>query len=128
MESGTDDRYEVDASYSGPLRGTPVLITDAPISYAEQLAARKKRYLIMMSLRFPCLILAGVFYQTPWLAVTLIALSVPLPWMAVLVANDGPVRDTKQRRPLPGTLSFDRAIAPTTHVIDADDSRGSATR
>jgi len=41
-----------------------------------------------MSARIPCLALAGVFYQTWWLALTFVALSVPLPWMAVLIAND----------------------------------------
>ena len=42
----------------------------------------------MMGMRIPCMVLAAVFYQTPWLAVTLLVLSIPLPWMAVLVAND----------------------------------------
>jgi hypothetical protein len=41
-----------------------------------------------MSARIPCLALAGVFYQTWWLALAFVALSVPLPWMAVLIAND----------------------------------------
>ena len=70
----------------------PVLITDAARSYEEDLAARKKRYALMMGMRVPCMVLAAVFYQTPWLAVTLLVLSIPLPWMAVLIAND--------RRPL----------------------------
>ncbi len=41
-----------------------------------------------MSARIPCLLLAGVFYQTWWLALGFVLLSVPLPWMAVLIAND----------------------------------------
>jgi hypothetical protein len=41
-----------------------------------------------MSARIPCLAMAGVFYQTWWLALAFVALSVPLPWMAVLIAND----------------------------------------
>jgi hypothetical protein len=41
-----------------------------------------------MSARIPCLVLAGVFYQTWWLALGFVLLSVPLPWMAVLIAND----------------------------------------
>jgi hypothetical protein len=41
-----------------------------------------------MSARIPCLLLAGVFYQTWWVALTFVVLSVPLPWMAVLIAND----------------------------------------
>lgn len=66
----------------------PVLITDAAMSYEDELAARKSRYKIMMGMRIPLMILAAVFYSTPWIAVTLLALSIPLPWMAVLIAND----------------------------------------
>lgn len=66
----------------------PVLITDAAMSYEEELATRKQRYKIMMGLRIPLMILAAVFYTIPWLAVTLLILSIPLPWMAVLIAND----------------------------------------
>ncbi|BBG02877.1 MULTISPECIES: DUF3099 domain-containing protein [Pseudonocardia] len=69
-------------------REDPVLITDAQMSYDEELEVRKRRYKWTMGLRIPCMILAGVFYQIPWLAVTLLAISVPLPWIAVLVAND----------------------------------------
>ena len=65
-----------------------VLITAAEPSYAEQYAARRRKYAILMSARIPCLVLAGVFYQTWWLALTFVLLSVPLPWMAVLIAND----------------------------------------
>jgi hypothetical protein len=36
----------------------------------------------------PFLVLAAVLYQIPWLAATLIVLSIPLPWCAVLIAND----------------------------------------
>jgi Protein of unknown function (DUF3099) len=71
---------------------TPVLITEAAPSNDDQLAARKRRYLITMSLRFPCLILAGIFINTWWVAVALVALSVPLPWVAVVLANDRPAR------------------------------------
>jgi hypothetical protein len=66
----------------------PVLITDAPMSYEQELAARKHRYKIMMAMRIPLMVLAAVCYQIPWLAVALLVLSIPLPWMAVLIAND----------------------------------------
>jgi len=66
----------------------PVLITDAQRSYEEELAVRKRRYKITMGMRIPCMILAAVFYQIPWLAVTLLVISIPLPWIAVLIAND----------------------------------------
>lgn len=70
----------------------PVLITEAEQSYEEQYAERKRKYIIMMSLRFPCLVLAGVFHNTWWLALALIVLSIPLPWIAVLIANERPKR------------------------------------
>ena len=66
----------------------PVLITDAELSYEEALAVRKHRYKIMMGMRIPLMILAAVCYQIPWLAVALLVLSIPLPWVAVLIAND----------------------------------------
>ncbi|HEY2207539.1 MAG TPA: DUF3099 domain-containing protein [Pseudonocardia sp.] len=66
----------------------PVLITDAQRSYDEELATRKRRYSIMMFMRVPCLVVAACFYQTPWLAASLIVLSIPLPWCAVIIAND----------------------------------------
>ena len=66
----------------------PVLITDAALSYEQELAIRKRRYALMMGMRIPLMILAVVFASIPWLAVTLLAVSIPLPWMAVLIAND----------------------------------------
>lgn len=68
------------------------LITGAAPSYEEEHASRVRKYTLMMGLRLPCLILAGVFYHTWWLALLFIAVSIPLPWIAVLVANDGPPR------------------------------------
>ncbi|WP_084175386.1 DUF3099 domain-containing protein [Actinokineospora spheciospongiae] len=76
--------------------GTPVLITEAEPSYEDQFAARKRKYMIMMSLRIPCLLLAGLTYHTWWLALGFVALSVPLPWIAVLIANDRPPRKAEK--------------------------------
>ena len=95
--SGTAATTQRGATVTHPQRQSaagsdPVLITDAARSYEEELAARKHRYALMMGMRVPCMVLAAVFYQTPWLAVTLLVISIPLPWMAVLIAND--------RRPL----------------------------
>ncbi|WP_408607086.1 DUF3099 domain-containing protein [Actinokineospora bangkokensis] len=75
---------------------TPVLITQAEPSYEEQFAARKRKYMIMMSMRIPCLLLAGLTYHTWWLALGFVALSVPLPWIAVLIANDRPPRKAEK--------------------------------
>ena len=66
----------------------PVLITDAARSYEADLAVRKRRYKIMMGMRIPLMLAAAACYQIPWLAVALLILSIPLPWVAVLIAND----------------------------------------
>lgn len=94
----------------------PVLITEAAPSYDDQYAARKHKYALMMSMRFPCLILAGVFYHTWWLALTFIVLSVPLPWIAVLIANDRPPRKAESvNRYQPEARSLERNQHP---IID----------
>ena len=94
-----------------PRRTQATVITEAEPSYDEQLWARRKRYVIMMSMRVPCLILATLLYQTPWLAILVIAISIPLPWMAVLIANDRPAR--KRKTFVPGTISYERALPPS---------------
>lgn len=76
--------------------GSATLITAAAPSYDDQQAARKRKYALMMGMRFPCLILAGVFYDTWWLALTFIVISIPLPWVAVLIANDRPPRKAEK--------------------------------
>jgi hypothetical protein len=70
--------------------GEPVLITEAQPSMDDQLSARRNKYLIMMGTRIVCLVLAAVFYHTPWLLAIFVAGAVALPWMAVLIANDRP--------------------------------------
>lgn len=71
---------------------TPVLITEAEPSYDDQQAARRRKYALMMSLRIPCLIIAVLCYPIWWLSLIILAISIPLPWMAVLIANDRPPR------------------------------------
>ncbi|QUF06871.1 DUF3099 domain-containing protein [Actinosynnema pretiosum subsp. pretiosum] len=99
----------------------PVLITEAEPSYEDQLAARKRKYAIMMGSRIPCLLLAMVFYDTWWLALAFIVLSIPLPWMAVLIANDRPPRKSEKasRHTAQGHDAERRALeARPRHVID----------
>lgn len=75
---------------------TPVLITEAAPSYDEQHNARRKKYALIMSLRIPCLIAAGLSFHLPWLALAFVILSVPLPWIAVLIANDRPPKKAEK--------------------------------
>jgi hypothetical protein len=77
-----------------------VLITSAAPSHQDQLAARRRRYALIMSMRIPCIVLAVLFAKFWWLALGLILLSVPLPWMAVLIANDRPPRKSENPRRL----------------------------
>jgi hypothetical protein len=99
------------------------VITEARPSYDDEFRARRKRYVIMMAMRLPCLVLAVLLYRTPWLAVLIILVSIPLPWMAVLIANDGPAR-TKKRAPR-GVVNDQRALTGTApDVVDGDAETG----
>ena len=101
----------------------PVLITDAHPSADDELARRQKRYAITMLSRIPFLVGAGILgaYDQPVLAIVCILISVPLPWIAVLAANDGPRKNPRGRKILPGTLTPDRALPTSYHVIDDDE-------
>ncbi|MEV4125233.1 DUF3099 domain-containing protein [Nocardia sp. NPDC049707] len=73
----------------------PVLITEAAPSLEDQHRARVRRYTTIMAFRIPCLILAAVAYSVfsnALLSILIIAASIPLPWIAVLIANDRPPR------------------------------------
>ncbi|MEE2032402.1 DUF3099 domain-containing protein [Rhodococcus chondri] len=73
----------------------PVLITEAAASLEDQHRARVRKYLTLMSFRIPALLLAAVAYgmfANPWISMAIIGASIPLPWIAVLIANDRPPR------------------------------------
>ena len=115
------------AAGTGPSarRAQATVITKAEPSYDEQLRSRRKRYMIMMSLRIPFLIVATLLYQTPWLAILVAAISIPLPWMAVLIANDRPAR--KRKKFVPGTVNFERALPPGgREIVDSEPADHSA--
>jgi Flp pilus assembly protein TadB len=83
-----------------------VVITDAEQSQDDQLRSRQLRYLVMMSIRAACLILAAVLVsmRVPmvglWVAMCVIAM-ILLPWLAVLIANDRPVKPEHRLRHRP---------------------------
>jgi len=95
-DPGFDDRFD-DFDH----KGRPVLITAAAPSYEEQRRARVRKYLTLMAFRVPALILAAVAYGA-WhnglISLLIVAVSVPLPWMAVLIANDRPPRRSDEPR------------------------------
>ena len=81
--------------------GRPVLITAAAPSYEEQHRARVRKYLTLMAFRIPALILAALAYGA-WhnglVSLLIVAASIPLPWIAVLIANDRPPRRAEEPR------------------------------
>jgi hypothetical protein len=82
-------------------KGRPVLITAAAPSYEEQHRARVRKYVTLMAFRIPALILAALAYGA-WhnglISLLIVAGSVPLPWMAVLIANDRPPLGSNEPR------------------------------
>jgi Protein of unknown function (DUF3099) len=74
-------------------RAEPVLITDAHPSLLDEHAARKRRYVITMGVRALAIVAAAIIYTEThivWLVLSLAVLGTFLPWVAVLMANDGP--------------------------------------
>lgn len=67
----------------------PVLVTTAAPSPVEERHARERRYLITMGIRVVAFIAAIVLAQRRWwlAAAVAIALSLLLPWIAVVAAN-----------------------------------------
>jgi hypothetical protein len=81
--------------------GRPVLITAAAPAYEDEHRARVRKYVILMACRIPALILAAVAYgvwENGLVSLAIIVVSVPLPWIAVLIANDRPPRRAEEPR------------------------------
>ncbi|WP_083409253.1 DUF3099 domain-containing protein [Mycolicibacterium rutilum] len=81
--------------------GRPVLITRAAPAYEEQHRQRVRKYLTLMSFRIPALILAAIAYgiwHNGLISLAILVVSIPLPWMAVLIANDRPPRRRDEPR------------------------------
>lgn len=81
----------------------PILITEAPVNADDEYDRRRKRYLIMMTIRALCIIGAAcTFSISGWLAAAFVAAAAVLPWSAVLIANDRPPKqELRFRRFLP---------------------------
>ncbi|WP_197503269.1 DUF3099 domain-containing protein [Mycobacterium sp. E740] len=81
--------------------GRPVLITRAAPAYEEQHRQRVRKYLTLMSFRIPALVFAAVAYGV-WhnglISLGILVASIPLPWIAVLIANDRPPRRPEEPR------------------------------
>ena len=90
--------------------GEPVLITEAEPSLGDQLKARQRKYIIMMSTRLVCLLLAATFYRTWWLLAIFVTGAVVLPWAAVIIANDRPPKKAQKVNRYGGHPDPGRAI------------------
>ncbi|KWX61778.1 hypothetical protein ASJ79_08835 [Mycobacterium sp. NAZ190054] len=126
-----------DSELSFDDEGRPVLITRAAPAYEEQHRQRVRKYLTLMSFRVPALILAAVAYGV-WhnglISLAILVVSIPLPWMAVLIANDRPPRkaeeprryDVPRRIPLFPTAERPAIEGAPRHASQQDtgDSRG----
>ena len=67
----------------------PVRITTATRARSAEIGARQRRYLISMTIRTVCFVLAIVFRDVPVLMWGFIAASFLLPYVAVVMANAG---------------------------------------
>ena len=79
--------------------GRPVLITQAAPPYEVEHRERVRKYVILMAFRIPALVLAAAAYglwHNGLISLAIIVVSVPLPWMAVLIANDRPPRRAEE--------------------------------
>ncbi|MFM8599876.1 MAG: DUF3099 domain-containing protein [Mycobacterium sp.] len=84
--------------------GRPVLITRAALSHEEQHRRRVRKYLSLMFWRIPAFIAAAIAYgiwHNGLISLAILAASIPLPWMAVLIANDRPPRRAEEPRRFP---------------------------
>ena len=76
------------------------LITDARHTPEQNLRSRERRYMILQGLRIPFILMSmiAVYFQNWWLAGVLFIVSVPLPWIAVVIGNgQGEKRDPRQK-------------------------------
>lgn len=101
------------------------VITDAEDSYDEQHRRRVRRYLMIMAIRIPALIISAWIYSATgnWMiALAVLGGSIPIPWIAVIRANDRP----KKRKGEPDRFTrrkLDR-LALQGHPITTVTTRG----
>jgi Protein of unknown function (DUF3099) len=94
-----------------------VSITDAPQSRDAERHYREVRYVMMMSIRIVCLILATILfsarapYAIVWVPILLFGITV-LPWFAVILANDRMPRKAYRRVPRPADPATRALRAP----------------
>jgi len=109
----------------------PVLITDARQSPKAELRYREIRYVLMMSVRAVCLVVAAILVSARvpllwlWLPICFVGMLV-VPWLAVIWANDRLSREPHwlgHRLRRHATVNEPAALstAEAPRVIDADE-------
>jgi hypothetical protein len=79
----------------------PISISDAEPSFDDTQRARKRTYAILMAIHLIGFTLAGVLAHIWWLALGIVAVTGPLPWVAVVIANDRPPRKRQWAQRMP---------------------------
>ncbi|MCK7636887.1 DUF3099 domain-containing protein [Corynebacterium pygosceleis] len=78
------------------------LITDARQTPLDNLNARRRKYAILQGSRIPFLLASAVtwvWWENTWISAVLFAVSVPLPWIAVVIGNGaGEPRDPRVKQ------------------------------
>ncbi len=87
----------------------PVRITTATRSHSDDLRTRQRRYIVSMTIRTACFILAVVF-MGHWFMWVFLAASFVLPYVAVVIANGGAAPDPGG--PEPFAADTTRALEP----------------
>ncbi|WP_296142208.1 MULTISPECIES: DUF3099 domain-containing protein [unclassified Pseudonocardia] len=72
------------------------VVTDAPPSAEAGRRRRQRTYAVVMVIHLVGLAVGGSLYRSAfWVGLVILVVTGPLPWVAVVLANDGPPR----RRP-----------------------------
>ena len=99
------------------------VVTTARVSHQEDLAARRKKYLLAQLLRLTFLMFATLAPVSVPVKILLMAAAVVLPWMGVVAANGRPVVDRKRNSALidgPAVEVVARPALGGARVIDAE--------
>lgn len=86
------------------------LVTSAQPGHSQEMSGRMRRYLISMTIRVICLILA-IFVLHGWMRLLGVGAALVLPWFAVVMANAGPVHMEEE----PNFVTLDRIQIGPSH-------------
>lgn len=99
----------------GPVRTVSITDADEPADVARR--RRERRYALLMVVHLIGLTVGGLLYSSAfWAGLALIVVTGPLPWVAVVMANDGPPRRRRTAPPGPrrtGPPELDSGSGPS---------------